>query len=541
MTSKLIKFNVNARENLLSGVNKLADAVKVTLGPKGRNVLIENKYGSPTVTKDGVTVAKEIELKDSTENLGAQMVKEVASKTADVAGDGTTTATVLAQSIYSEGLKYITAGSNPIDLKKGIEKAVSLIIQNIKKISSQIKDNKEIEQVATISANNDKIIGSLIADAMNKVGKDGVITIEEAKGMDTTLEVVEGLQFDRGFLSPYFINKQDTMKVELDDAYILMVDKRISAAKELVPILEKVSKAGKSLLIIAEDVDSEALATLIVNSVRGLIRAVAVKSPGFGDRKRALLEDIAVLTKGKVGIAELGLELENTQLSDLGFAKKIIVDKESTTIVEGSGSVDDIKVRIMSIKKQIDDASSDFEKEKLQERLAKLSGGVAVIKIGATTEVEMKEKKARVEDALHATKAAVEEGIVAGGGVALITAATSLTDNFENRDEQFGFEIILKAIEEPIKQIVKNAGKESSVILNKVKEMKLNEGYNAADDTYGNMIEMGIVDPAKVTRVALENAASVASLLLMTETTICNNPEDEKKNEQPSMDMNGMY
>lgn len=541
MTSKLIKFNVNARENLLSGVNKLADAVKVTLGPKGRNVLIENKYGSPTVTKDGVTVAKEIELKDSTENLGAQMVKEVASKTADVAGDGTTTATVLAQSIYSEGLKYITAGSNPIDLKKGIEKAVSLIIQNIKKISSQIKDNKEIEQVATISANNDKIIGSLIADAMNKVGKDGVITIEEAKGMDTTLEVVEGLQFDRGFLSPYFINKQDTMKVELDDAYILMVDKRISAAKELVPILEKVSKAGKSLLIIAEDVDSEALATLIVNSVRGLIRAVAVKSPGFGDRKRALLGDIAVLTKGKVGIAELGLELENTQLSDLGFAKKIIVDKESTTIVEGSGSVDDIKVRIMSIKKQIDDASSDFEKEKLQERLAKLSGGVAVIKIGATTEVEMKEKKARVEDALHATKAAVEEGIVAGGGVALITAATSLTDNFENRDEQFGFEIILKAIEEPIKQIVKNAGKESSVILNKVKEMKLNEGYNAADDTYGNMIEMGIVDPAKVTRVALENAASVASLLLMTETTICNNPEDEKKNEQPSMDMNGMY
>lgn len=565
MTSKLIKFDRDAREKLLDGVNQLADAVKVTLGPKGRNVLIENKYGSPLVTKDGVTVAKEIVLKDLTQNLGAQMVKEVASKTSDVAGDGTTTATVLAQAIYKEGLKYVTAGSNPIDLKRGIEKAVETIVENVKKISSQIKDNKEIEQVGTISANNDKVIGALIADAMNKVGKDGVITIEEAKGMDTTLEVVEGLQFDRGFLSPYFINKQDTMKVELEDVYILMVEKRISAAKELIPILEKVSKSNKSLLIIAEDVDGEALATLIVNAVRGNIRAVAVKSPGFGDRRRAMLEDIAVLTQGKVGVNEMGFELENVQLSDLGLAKKVVVDKETTTIVEGNGSVESIQSRIISIKKQIEDATSEFEREKLQERLAKLSGGVAVIRIGATTEVEMKEKKARVEDALHATKAAVEEGIVPGGGVALVRAAQNIeitklspidlneTNSlnpdvfykkselvFNNRDEEFGSEIVFKAIEEPIRQIVENAGKESSVVLNKVKGMNTNEGYNAADDTYGNMIEMGIVDPAKVTRVALENAASVASLLLMTEATICNNPEDEKK-EQPQMDMSGMY
>lgn len=541
MTSKLIKFNVNARASLLDGVNQLADTVKVTLGPKGRNVLIENKYGSPTVTKDGVTVAKEIILSDPCENLGAQMVKEVASKTSDVAGDGTTTATVLAQAIYKEGIKYITAGSNPIDLKRGMDKAVSLIVENIKKNSAQIKDNKEIEQVGTISANNDKVIGSLIADAMNKVGKNGVITIEEAKGMETTLEIVEGLQFDRGFLSPYFINKQDIMKVELEDVYILIVEKRISAAKELVPILEKVSKTGKSLLIIADDVEAEALATLIVNTVRGNIRAVAVKSPGFGDRKRALLEDIAILTNGKVGINEMGFELENIQLSELGFAKKVIVDKDSTTIVDGAGLIDDIKNRMLSITSQIQNATSDFEKEKLQERLAKLSGGVAIIKIGATTEVELKEKKARVEDALHATKAAVEEGIVPGGGVALIRAASSLESNGLSRDEQFGFEIILNAIEEPIKQITKNAGKESSVILNRVKEMNLNEGYNAADDIYGDMIEMGIVDPAKVTRVALENAASVASLLLMTESIICNNTDDKEKDEVSSMNMEEMY
>ncbi len=546
MAVKLIEFNTKARTSLLEGVDKLANAVKVTLGPKGRNVVIGKKYGAPLVTKDGVSVAREIELKDPIENMGAQMVKEVASKTSDVAGDGTTTATILAQSIYREGLKYIVGGSNPIDLKRGIDMAVDLVIKKLKEISSPIKENKEIEQVGTISANNDLTIGSLIADAMNKVGKDGVITVEDAKGIDTTLDIVEGLQFDRGYVSPYFINKQDVMKSELEEAYILMVDKRISAAKELFPLLEKIIKANKSLLIIAEDVDGEALATLVVNVSRGLLKVVAVKAPGFGDRRQEILEDIAIVTGGKVGINTMGFELEKVTLDQLGFAKKVIVDKDSTTIIEGNGTTEDIKERIQRLKSQIEAASSEFEKEKIQERLAKLSGGVAIIKIGAATEIELKEKKDRVEDALHATRAAVEEGIVPGGGVALIKAQKVLYGiQNDNIDTLFGIKIIQKAIEEPIRQIVLNAGKESSVIINKVEQEHSdndtsNYGYNAATDTYGDMITMGIIDPTKVTRVALENAASVASLLLMTEATICDDPSEKKDNPMP-MDMGGMY
>ncbi len=529
--AKLIEYNTDARSGLKAGVDKLANAVKVTLGPKGRNVILEKKFGAPTVTKDGVTVAKEIELEDNVENMGAQMVREVASKTSDVAGDGTTTATVLAQAIYREGLKNVTAGANPMDLKRGIDIAVTKVVDYLKSISRDVEGKNEIAQVGSISANNDKSIGDLIADAMEKVGKDGVITVEEAKGTDTSLEVVEGMQFDRGYLSPYFVTDAESMEAVLEDPMILIHDKKISAMKDLLPILEKVAQQGKSLLIIAEDLEGEALATLVVNKIRGTLKIAAVKAPGFGDRRKAMLEDIATLTSGTVISEERGFKLENATVSYLGTAKKVVIDKDNTTIVEGAGKTEDIKKRINEIKAQIDKTTSDYDKEKLQERLAKLSGGVAVLKIGASTEVEMKEKKARVEDALHATRAAVEEGIVAGGGVALVRAINILDKvEGENIDQTTGVKLVQKALEEPLKQIVNNAGLEGSVVLHKVKEGKDDFGFNAQTEKYENLIKAGVLDPTKVTRTALENAASVSSLLITTEAVVF-----EKKEKEPPM------
>ncbi|MEO5931538.1 MAG: chaperonin GroEL [Candidatus Kapaibacterium sp.] len=526
MAAKLIEFDSEARAALKRGVDQLANAVKVTLGPKGRNVVIDKKFGAPTVTKDGVTVAKEIELEDPIENMGAQMVREVASKTSDVAGDGTTTATVLAQAIVREGLKNVTAGANPMDLKRGIDLAVTKVVAKLKELAREVEGTKEIAQVGTISDNNDSTIGELIAKAMEKVGKDGVITVEEARGTETTMDVVEGMQFDRGYLSPYFVTDPDAMEVALEDPYILIHDKKISSMKDLLPILEKVAQGGRSVLIIAEDIEGEALATLVVNKLRGTLRVAAVKAPGFGDRRKAMLEDIATLTGGTVISEEKGYKLDAATIESLGTAKRISIDKDNTTIIEGAGQSEDIKRRINEIRTQMDKTTSDYDREKLQERLAKLSGGVAVIKIGAATEVEMKEKKARVEDALHATRAAVEEGIVPGGGVAYLRAVVALDGlTGENADQNIGISIIRRAVEEPIRQIVQNAGLEGSVIVAKVKEGDADFGYNAYSDVYGNMLEMGVIDPTKVTRVALENAASVASLLITTESTIVERKE----------------
>lgn len=543
MAAKIVEYSTDARSQLKNGVDKLANAVKVTLGPKGRNVIIDKKFGAPTVTKDGVSVAKEIELENPVENMGAQMVREVASKTSDVAGDGTTTATVLAQAIYREGLKNVTAGANPMDLKRGIDLAVTKVIATLKTMSKEVGGREEIAQVGSISANNDKTIGNLIADAMEKVGKDGVITVEESKSAETSLEVVEGMQFDRGYLSPYFVTNSETMEANLEEPYILIHDKKISAMKDLLPVLEKIAQSGRQLLIIAEDLEGEALATLVVNKLRGTLKVAAVKAPGFGDRRKAMLEDIAILTGGTVISEERGFKLENATLDYLGRAKKINIDKDNTTIVEGYGTSDDIKKRINEIKAQIEKTTSDYDREKLQERLAKLSGGVAVIKIGAATEIEMKEKKARVEDALHATRAAVEEGIVAGGGVALVRAISSL-DNLEgdNLDQTTGVKIIKKALEEPLKQIAANAGLEGAVVLNKVLEGKDDFGFNAATETYENLIKSGVIDPTKVTRTALENAASVSSLLLTTEAVVYEKKEDEKPMPpMPHGGMDGMY
>jgi chaperonin GroEL len=527
--AKNIEYSAEARAALKKGVDQLANAVKVTLGPKGRNVVIEKKFGAPTVTKDGVTVAKEIELKDPVENMGAQMVREVASKTSDDAGDGTTTATVLAQAIFNEGLKNVTAGANPTELKRGIEEAVKVVVEELKKLSRPIEGKKEIAQVGAISANNDMYIGDLIADAMEKVGKDGVITVEEAKSTETSLEVVEGMQFDRGYLSPYFVTNPENMEAVLEDALILIHDKKISSMKDLLPVLEKVAQTGKPLLLIAEDIEGEALATLVVNKLRGTLKVAAVKAPGFGDRRKAMLEDIAILTGGRVISEETGFKLENAVLSDLGRAKRVVVDKDNTTIVEGAGKSEDIKARVNQIRKQIENTSSDYDREKLQERLAKLAGGVAVLKIGAATEVEMKEKKARVEDALHATRAAVEEGIVPGGGVALLRALPALDNLKFDDDRQIGVNIMKRALEEPIRQIVRNAGLEGAVIVNKVKEGSRNSGFNAASEQYEeDMIKSGIIDPTKVTRTAVENASSVAGLLLMTEAVISEIPEKEQ-------------
>ena len=525
--SKNILFNSEAREKLKRGVDALADAVKVTLGPKGRNVILDKKFGSPAITKDGVSVAKEIELKDPVENMGAQLVKEVASKTADQAGDGTTTATVLTQAIFNAGLKNVAAGANPMDLKRGIDKAVTAIVADLKAQSKKINNNKEIAQIATISANNDATIGEMIAAAMEKVGKDGVITVEEAKGTETEVKTVEGMQFDRGYLSPYFVTNTEKMETEFDHAYILIYDKKISSMKELLPVLEQVVQTGKPLVIISEDLDGEALATLVVNKIRGALKIAAVKAPGFGDRRKAMLEDIAVLTGGTVISEEGGYKLENAKLEHLGTSEKIIIDKDNTTIVNGSGKKENIVSRINQIKAQMENTTSDYDKEKLQERLAKLSGGVAIMYIGAATEVEMKEKKDRVDDALHATRAAVEEGIVAGGGIALIRASKALDAvKFLNEDEKTGVNIIRIAIEAPLRTIVSNAGLESSVIVQKVKEGTADFGYNAREDKYENFFAAGIIDPTKVTRLALENAASVAALLLTTECVVADNPED---------------
>lgn len=532
--AKQLIFSEEARRSILSGVEQLARAVKVTLGPKGRNVCIDKKFGSPTITKDGVTVAKEIELKDPYENMGAEMVKEVASKTSDNAGDGTTTATVLAEAIYREGLKNVAAGANPMALKRGIEKAVAEVTAQLKKFSKPIKGKKEIAQVASIAANNDSTIGDLIADAMEKVGKDGVITVEEAKSTNTTLEVVEGMQFDQGYLSPYFVTNADHMEVVLDDVYILIYEKKISSMKDLLPVLEKVAKSGKPLLIISEETDGEALATLVVNKLRGTLQVCAVKAPGYGDRRKEMLGDIAILTGGKAITEDLGIKLESVQVQDLGRAKRVTVDKENTTIIEGAGKTNDINGRISTIKKQIEVSDSDYDKEKLQERLAKLAGGVAVINVGAATEPEMKEKKARVEDALHATRAAVEEGIVPGGGVALIRAAKVLDKIDLEGDELVGAKIIRRAIEEPLKQIAFNAGQVGEVVVARVKEEKDSMGYNADKDRYEDLIAAGVIDPAKVTRTALQNAASISALLLTTESLITDIP-DEKQSAAPAM------
>ncbi len=541
MAAKIISYDTDARSALKKGVDKLANAVKVTLGPKGRNVVIDKKFGAPTITKDGVTVAKEIELEDPIENMGAQMVREVASKTSDVAGDGTTTATVLAQAIVREGLKNVTAGANPMDLKRGIDLAVAQVVADLKKMSKTVGDDKQkIAQVGSISANNDEAIGILIADAMEKVGKDGVITVEEAKGTETTVDLVEGMQFDRGYLSPYFVTDADSMESVLEDPYILIHDKKISAMKDLLPILEKIAQGGRSILVIAEEVEGEALATLVVNKLRGTLHVSAVKAPGFGDRRKAMLEDIAVLTKGTVISEEQGYKLENATLAYLGSAKKVVIDKDNTTIIEGKGEKDSIKKRINEIKAQIEKTTSDYDKEKLQERLAKLSGGVAVLKIGAATEIEMKDKKARVEDALHATRAAVEEGIVPGGGVAYIRVASGLNNlKVANDDQKIGVEIIRRALEEPIRQIVNNAGLDGAVVLNKVMEGKDDYGFNANTEIYENLIKAGVIDPTKVARTALENAASVAGLLITTEATIVEKPE-EKKPQMPPMGGGGM-
>ncbi|MEL6558463.1 MAG: chaperonin GroEL [Bacteroidota bacterium] len=526
--AKEIFFNTDARDQIKKGVDQLANAVKVTLGPKGRNVILDKKFGAPTVTKDGVSVAKEIELKEPIENMGAQLVKEVASKTADDAGDGTTTATVLTQSIFGHGIKNVAAGANPMDLKRGIDKAVAKVVENLRSQSKEIKDNSEVAQVATVSANNDSEVGEMIATAMDKVGKDGVITVEEAKGTETEVKTVEGMQFDRGYLSPYFVTNTDKMEAELENPYILIYDKKISNMKELLPVLEATAQTGKPLVIISEDVEGEALATLVVNKMRGALKIAAVKAPGFGDRRKAMLEDIAILTGGKVISEETGFKLENTTLEDLGTAVKINIDKDNTTIVKGAGKKDDIQGRINQIKQQIENTTSDYDKEKLQERLAKLSGGVAILYIGAATEVEMKEKKDRVDDALHATRAAVQEGIVPGGGVALVRAINALDGlELENEDQNTGVAIIRSAIEAPLRTIVGNAGGEGSVVIQKVREGKSDYGYNAANGEYVNMFKAGIIDPTKVTRLALENASSIASLLLTTECVVADEPEQE--------------
>ncbi len=540
MAAKEVKFGDSARARMIVGVNILADAVKVTLGPKGRNVVIDKSFGAPHITKDGVSVAKEIELKDKFENMGAQLVKEVASKTAEIAGDGTTTATVLAQAILNEGMKAVAAGMNPMDLKRGIDKAVRVAVAEIKNNSQPCTDTKAIAQVGSISANSDTTIGNLIAEAMEKVGKEGVITVEEGSGFEDSLDTVEGMQFDRGYVSPYFANKQDTMTAELDNPFILLVDKKISNIRELIPVLEGVAKSGKPLLLIAEDVEGEALATLVVNTMRGIVKVCAVKAPGFGDRRKAMLQDIAILTGATVISEEIGLSLENATLNDLGHAKKVIVSKENTTVIDGSGKSEEIDARVKQIRMQIEEATSDYDKEKLQERVAKLAGGVAVIKVGAATEIEMKEKKDRVDDALHATRAAVEEGVVAGGGVALVRAVKALeTLKGDNEDQTAGINILRRAMEAPLRQIVTNAGEEASVVLNKVKEGAGNFGYNAASGEYGDMLAMGILDPTKVARSALEHAASVAALMLTTECMITDAPED--KGSSPSMpDMGGM-
>ena len=530
MAAKDVKFGNDARVKMLKGVNVLADAVKVTLGPKGRNVILDKSFGAPTITKDGVSVAREIELEDKFENMGAQMVKEVASKANDAAGDGTTTATVLAQAIVNEGLKAVAAGMNPMDLKRGIDKAVSVVVSELKNLSKPCETSKEIEQVGTISANSDSIVGQLIAQAMEKVGKEGVITVEDGTGLDDELAVVEGMQFDRGYLSPYFINKPETATVELDNPYILLVDKKVSNIRELLPVLEGVAKAGKPLLIIAEDIEGEALATLVVNTMRGIVKVAAVKAPGFGDRRKAMLQDIAILTAGTVISEEIGMELEKATLEDLGQAKRVVINKDNTTIIDGVGDEAQIKGRVAQIRQQIEESTSDYDKEKLQERVAKLAGGVAVIKVGAATEVEMKEKKDRVDDALHATRAAVEEGIVAGGGVALVRAATKVATTLkgDNEEQDVGIKLALRAMEAPLRQIVTNAGEEASVVASAVKNGEGNFGYNAGTEQYGDMIEMGILDPTKVTRSALQFAASVAGLMITTECMVTDLPKDDK-------------
>ncbi len=539
MAAKEVLFGDDARVRMARGVNILANAVKVTLGPKGRNAILDKSFGAPTITKDGVSVAKEIELKDKFENMGAQMVKEVSSKTSDVAGDGTTTATVLAQSIVNEGLKAVAAGMNPMDLKRGIDLAVIKAVAAIVEAATPCTDNKAIAQVGTISANSDESVGQIIAEAMEKVGKEGVITVEEGSGLDNSLDVVEGMQFDRGYLSPYFINKQESMSVELDDPMILIYDKKISNIRDMLPVLEGVAKAGRPLLIIAEDVEGEALATLVVNTIRGIVKVAAVKAPGFGDRRKAMLEDVAVLTGGTVISEEIGLSLEKAELSQLGTAKRIQITKDNTTIIDGAGSEEAIKARVAQLRTQAEEATSDYDKEKLQERLAKLAGGVAVIKVGAATEIEMKEKKARVEDALHSTRAAVEEGVVAGGGTALVRALSALVGlEGINHDQTVGINILRRAMEEPLRQIVANAGDEPSVVFNEVQKGSGNFGYNAATGQYGDMIEMGILDPAKVTRTALQNAASIAGLMLTTEVMIADAPSDDKGHGMP--DMGGM-
>jgi len=534
MAAKQLQFDENARHTLLRGIEKLAKAVKATLGPSGRNVILDKKFGSPTITKDGVTVAKEIELEDPYENMGAQLVREVASKTSDVAGDGTTTATILAESIYREGLRNVTAGANPTSLQRGIMKAVDAIVEELKKLSKKVSDRTEIAQVATVSANWDKTIGEIIADAMDKVGKDGTITVEEAKSIETTLEVVEGMQFDKGYLSPYFVTNAEDMEALLDNPYILIHEKKISSLKDMLPLLEKVAKAGRPLLIIAEDVEGEALATLVVNKLRGTLQVCAVKAPGFGDRRKAMLEDIAVLTGGRCITEDLGIKLENVKLEELGKAKRVTIDKENTTIVEGSGKNADIQGRVAQIRRQIEETTSDYDREKLQERLAKLAGGVAVINVGAATETEMKEKKARVEDALHATRAAVEEGIVPGGGVAFIRAQKVL-ENMRglDADEKVGVQIVRRAIEEPTRQLADNAGREGALVVEEVKNRKGNEGYDVSNDEYTDLVKAGIVDPTKVTRSALQNAASIAGLLLTTEALVTEIPEKEKTPPMP--------
>jgi chaperonin GroEL len=541
MAAKQLQFDENARHTLLRGIEKLAKAVKATLGPSGRNVILDKKFGSPTITKDGVTVAKEIELEDPYENMGAQLVREVASKTSDVAGDGTTTATILAESIYREGLRNVTAGANPTSLQRGIMKGVDAIVEELKKLSKKVSDRTEIAQVATVSANWDKTIGEIIADAMDKVGKDGTITVEEAKSIETTLEVVEGMQFDKGYLSPYFVTNAEAMEAVLENAYILIYEKKISSLKDLLPLLEKVAKAGRPLLIIAEDVEGEALATLVVNKLRGTLQVCAVKAPGFGDRRKAMLEDIAVLTGGRLISEDLGIKLENIKIEDMGKAKRVTIDKENTTIVEGAGKNADIQGRVAQIRRQIEETTSDYDKEKLQERLAKLAGGVAVINVGAATETEMKEKKARVEDALHATRAAVEEGIVPGGGVAFLRTQKAL-DNVKNLegDEKIGVQIVRRAIEEPTRQLADNGGAEGALVVEEVKKRKGNEGYDVSTGEYTDLVKAGIVDPTKVTRSALQNAASIAGLLLTTEALVTEIPEKEKTPPMPPGGMGGM-
>ena len=545
MAAKQLAFDESARNQIKNGVDALANAVKVTLGPKGRNVVLDKKFGAPTITKDGVTVAKEIELEDPYENMGAQMVKEVASKTSDVAGDGTTTATILAQAIYREGLKNVAAGRNPMALKRGVEKAVEAVVDRLQSVSRETSEKTEIAQVASISANNDQEIGNLIADAMEKVGKDGVITVEEAKSLETTLDVVEGMQFDRGYLSPYFVTDPDRMETVLEDVYILIHEKKISALKDLVPMLEQVAQQGRPFLIIAEDVEGEALATLVVNKIRGTIRGAAVKAPGYGDRRTEMLEDLAILTNGRVISEDLGIKLENVNLNDLGQAKRVVIDKDNTTVIEGAGSTEAIQGRINQIRRQVDDTTSDYDREKLQERLAKLAGGVAIINVGAATEVEMKEKKARVEDAMHATRAAVEEGIVAGGGVALVRTTSALDDvSLEDETEQVGVDIVRRALEEPLRQIAHNAGQEDSVILAKVKDEADSVGYDALRDEFNDMFSAGVIDPTKVVRVALQNASSIAGLMITTEALVADIPEKEAPPMPagpPGGEMGGMY